>query len=98
MNSLLIKFAAQAQYITKGDLNIPQGSPDNALGTALKIVFAIAGAISILIITIAGLQMVLSQGSPETVNKSRNAVIYAAVGLAVCVMGFTIVTFVLNKL
>ena len=86
-------------FITKGDLSsIPQGTPDSVLSTALKIVFALAGIISIIIITVAGLQMTISQGNPDAVNKSRNAVIYAAIGLAVCVSGYTIVSFVLNKL
>ncbi len=95
MQLIIFQFSA---LITKNQLTIPQGSPDNALATGLRIVFALAGAISILMITIAGLTMVVSQGNPDTVNKSRNAVIYAAIGLAVCVMGYSIVTFVINKL
>lgn len=87
-----------ADLISKTDLNIPQGTPDNALATILKIVFAMAGAISIVVITVAGLQMVLSQGNPDQVNKSRNAVLYAVIGLVICVVGYSLVTFVINKL
>jgi len=84
--------------ISKTDLNIPQNTPDNSIGTVLKIVFALAGAISIVVITVAGLQMVLSQGNPDQVNKSRNAVLYAVIGLVICIVGYTLVTFVVNKL
>lgn len=96
MNSFFTKLAVI--NLNPDNLSIPRTTPDNALGTALKIVFAIAGAISIVVIVVAGLQMVLSQGNPDQVNKSRNAVIYAIVGLVVCIAGYSIVTFVLSKL
>ncbi|MGZ6004950.1 MAG: hypothetical protein ACXWLH_02250 [Candidatus Saccharimonadales bacterium] len=95
MNQLLTKFSA---IISNSDLHIPQGTPDNSLSTLLKIVFALAGAISLVVITVAGLQMVLSQGNPDQVNKSRNAVIYALVGLVICVTGYSLVSFVVGKL
>lgn len=84
--------------ISPTSLSIPKSSPDNAITTALKIVFALAGAISIVVITVAGLQMVLSQGNPEQVNKSRNAVLYAVIGLVICITGYSLVSFVVNKL
>ena len=87
-----------ADILSSKDINIPKTEPTTALPNLLKIVFAVAGAVSVLIITIAGLRMVLSQGNPESVNRARNTVIYAAIGLMVCVFGFAIVTFVLNKI
>lgn len=86
-------------YISPEDLrNIPQGTPDSALSNALKVVFALAAAISIVIIVFAGLRMTTSSGNPDTVNKARNTVIYASIGLVFCLSAFAIVTFVLNRL
>jgi len=87
-----------ADLLAPSDLNIPKGSPDSVLPTILKIVFAVAGAISVLIITISGLRLVLSQGNPDAVSRVRNTIIYAALGLVVCIAGFTIVTFVLKNI
>jgi len=86
-----------AAIIAPGELRIPKGGTDTSLNIGMSIVFATAGAVALLIIVIAGLRMVLSQGNPESVSKARNTIIYAAIGLAVCVLGFSIVTFVLNN-
>ena len=64
----------------------------------LSIVFAITGAIALLIITIAGFKFVVSRGDPQAVAGARSAIVYAVVGLVVSVTSFTIVTFVLNGL
>lgn len=78
--------------------NLPKGTPDSVLSTGLKVVFAVAGAISILVIVLAGLRMVVSVGNPDAVNKARNTIVFAAVGLIVCLTGFIIVGFVVNRL
>lgn len=64
---------------------------------AFNIVLAIAGSIALLIIVIAGLQYVLSQGNPQTVAKAKNAIIYAFVGLIICLIAFVIVGFVIGN-
>lgn len=95
MNIILTKLA---DILNSTDINVPKGTPDSVLSTILKIVFAVASAVSLLIITISGLRLVLSIGNPEALNKTRNTIIYAALGLIVCLSGFTIVTFVLNRI
>ncbi len=63
----------------------------------LQIVFGIAGGTALLIVVVAGLRFVLSQGDPGAVTKNRNAVIYALVGLIVSALAYSIVTFVLDR-
>jgi len=87
-----------ADLINSDELNIPKTSPDDVVPTALKIVFATAAAIAVLIITIAGLKLVLSLGNPDALTKARNAIIYASLGLLVCVSGYLIVSFVVTNL
>ncbi len=77
---------------------IPKGSPDNVISNVLKIVFALAAAIAVLIIVIAGLRMTTSSGNPDAVNRARNTIVFAAIGLIVCLGGFVIVTFVLKNI
>ena len=90
-------FTKIAVYLTPGELNVPKGTPDSVLPVILRITFAVAGAISVLIITISGLRLVVSVGDPQAVSKTRNTIIYAVLGLVVCIAGYTIVTFVLNR-
>lgn len=65
---------------------------------AINILSAIIGIVSVVVIILSGLRMVLGGGDPQTINSSRDAIIYAAVGIAVAVVSQAIVVFVLNKI
>lgn len=62
----------------------------------LNIFLAVVGGVALLVITIAGLRMVLSRGNPQAIAQSRTMITYAVVGLIIIIMAGTIVTFVLN--
>ena len=97
MNRAYIRFAEG--FINKNDLNIPQADVGNdRLSSILSIVFGLLGSIAVIIIILAGIKFITSQGDPQATAKARNTIIYAAVGLAVSVAAFTIVTFVIGKL
>ncbi len=88
-----------ASFVDKRDLNIPttEVTPDK-LNTVLELVFGLFGGIALIIIIIAGIKFITSQGDPQGTAKARNTIIYAAIGLAVSVAAFSIVTFVTGKL
>ncbi len=65
------------------------------LKTIINTVLGVAGAIAVLIIVLAGFRYIISQGSPNEVATSRNAIIYAMVGLVVMIAAFAIVNFVI---
>lgn len=78
---------------------VPQVTASNTLlVTVLNIFLSFVGAVSVLIITIAGLQYIFSQGDPQRTGKAKNAILYAAVGLAVSILGFGIVNFIVSKI
>lgn len=64
----------------------------------LQIVFGVAGALALLIIIIAALRFITSNGDPQGVAQARNTIIYAAIGLVVCIFAEVIVSFVLTNL
>lgn len=68
------------------------------LPTVLRLVFGIAGAIALLVITIAGFKYVISQGNPQEVAKAKDTILYALIGLAICILAFAIVGFVVGRL
>lgn len=79
--------------------SIPEIANDGStVQSVTYIFFGIMGGIALIVIILAGISFILSQGKPEAVNKARNTIIYAAIGLAVIVLAFTIVTFVLDRL
>jgi len=80
------------------DLDIPTTVvTKNTVPNALQIVFGVMGVIAMLIIVIAGLQFSLSRGNPEKAGKARNAIIYAAIGLGISLVAFSIVRFVIGR-
>ena len=89
-----------AQSVIPPDqINIPQKAVTNStVENVMRIVFGTLGAIALIIIIIAGIKFMTSQGNPEALAKARNTIIYAAVGLAVAIGAFSIVTFVIGRL
>jgi len=60
--------------------------------------FRIIGAVAFLVLVIGGLRYVLSQGDPQNVNKAKNMIMYALIGLVVAIVAQSIVSLVINKL
>ncbi len=84
--------------VPSGQLKIPKNNlTQNNITNGLQIFFGIAAAVAVLIIAISAFRIVISRGNSQDVQKSRDAIIYAAVGLVITMMGFTIVTFVIGK-
>ncbi len=98
----ILKLLSQI-VIPEDRLKIPQPSApgaDNttAIDTILKIVFGLGGTIAVLVIVIAGIQFMLSQGDPQKSATARSAIIYAAIGLVIMTLAFSIVSFVAGDL
>lgn len=64
---------------------------------ALTIVFTLLGAVSLLIVVLAGFDLVISQGDPQKVSRAKNAIVYAAIGIAVSVLAVTLVGFFIKQ-
>ncbi len=80
------------------EFEVPKGEfGDSELGTILKIVFGIMGAVAVVVLLLASLKYVISRGDPGEVAKAKNAIIYAAIGLVVTAFAFSIVGFVVNR-
>ena len=61
----------------------------------LNAVIGIAGFIAVVWIIIGGVQYMTSSGDPSKTKKARDTILYACIGLVVCVLAFAIVNFVI---
>lgn len=88
---------AQSAVDTSGlpKLSANSTSPIN---TVLQIVFGIMGSVALLMIVLAGFKYITAQGEPDKLNKAKDTIIYAAIGLAISLSAYTIVTTVINRL
>ena len=66
----------------------------NTVGTLLNLTFIILGSVAVLIMVLAGFRYITSSGKPEELAKAKDTIIYAAVGIIICVFAVTIVSFV----
>lgn len=92
----LLKQAVVAQAIDISTL--PQTDAGaNRLRLILSLTFTITGSIALLVITVAGFRYVISHGDPKLIAQSKEAIIYALVGLVVSIFAVTIVQFVIGR-
>lgn len=89
---------SQSGTTLQGKVNVsplpsPPGVADGTLlQTALGIAFGIIGALSFLIIVIAGMRYMLAQGDPSSTVQAKNTIIYALVGLVIAIAAESIVS------
>jgi cytochrome bd-type quinol oxidase subunit 2 len=69
----------------------------NVLGTIITIFSAIVGIIAVVMIIVAGLQFITSNGNPQNVSKARMSLIYAIVGIVIVIAAQTIVHFAISQ-
>lgn len=87
-----------AQLVDRDTVKIPQTDATGVqVQQILQIVFAIAGAVAILMIVIGGFQYVLSNADPQKTAKAKDTILYAVIGLVVAIFAQVIVTFVLDE-
>ncbi len=63
----------------------------------LNLLSFIAGLAAVIMIIVAGIKFVTSQGESANIASARNTIIYAVIGLVVVALSQFIVKFVLNK-
>ena len=68
------------------------------LEIALQIVIGTFAAVAVLVVLLAGLRFITSQGNPQETSKARDTIIYAGVGLIVAICAEAIVTAVMGRL
>lgn len=97
MDRLYIIFAGILGNESGLGLPSKTNAPYSKILTIIYIVLTIVGALAILMIAVAGLQFVTSQGDPQKAARARNAIIYACIGLVVAGLSFIIVEFMVSK-
>ena len=86
-----------SQSVQKSGAN-PLVGPDGIITTAASLLSFVLGVAAVIIIIVAGIRFAINGSNPQEITKSRNAIIYASIGLFLAVISQTIVQFVLKKL
>lgn len=89
---------AQGKIGTPDELHLPVNDVNTQLSDGLKLVYAIAAVIAVVVIVIAGIQYSLSNGNAQTVSKAKNAIVYSVVGLIIIASAFMITSYVFGRM
>lgn len=77
----------------------PRNNPIvDIIKTVITIISVAIGIVSVIMIMIGGLRMILSNGDPQTIARSRESIIYAIIGIVVAITAEGIVIFVVSRL
>lgn len=104
INTLLIHFAesgncGDARSPGSCTTNLPQiAAGSHEVQIVLNILFGIIGALSVLMIVIAGLRFITGQGNPQEIGKARGTIAYALVGLIISLTAVSIINLAVGKL
>lgn len=86
-----------AQKIDAGKNNIPELKDADLLANTLDLVYYLAGAVSIIVIIVAGIMYVTATGDSGRISKAKNMLTYAIAGLVVVMLAFTITHMVIGR-
>jgi hypothetical protein len=87
------------QVVCDAGNNLPKVEANSSqVANVMQIVFMVIGIVALIYLISAGVKLITSLGNPEALKNARQAVIFAAVGLAVAMSAEIIVTFVLKRI
>jgi len=80
----------------------PGGVPTKSLPDMIKtistVVLGIVGGVAVLVLIIGGFQYITAAGNPDQVGKAKSTIMYAIVGLVICILSYVIVSFVVSSI
>lgn len=98
MMGWLVRWLAEVPKINASEVGIPtvDGSGDAVLQSVLNTVYFVAGVTAVIVIIVAGYSYVTSSGDSSRVARAKNAILYAAIGLAVVLAAFMITQWIIG--
>lgn len=68
-----------------------------SIGRVIQAILGISGVAAALVIIVAGLRVVFSQGSEDAITQGKQAIVWAVVGLIVAFGGYMIIGLILES-
>lgn len=93
MKDIITKLAVLPEEIDDGGGNDLRGSVTGILNA----VIGVLSFVCVVVIIIGGVTYMTSSGDAGKVKKAKDTILYGVIGLAVCVLAFAIVNFVISN-
>lgn len=65
--------------------------------TITNVLLFAVGAISVIMLIIGGIRYVVSGGDSTAVQSAKNTILYAVVGIVICLLAYAVVSFVISS-
>ena len=92
VSTLFAAISSDSVNIQKAEINAAQ------FENIFSVILAIGGAVAVIFVVLGGIKYSMSQGNASDLEKAKDMIVYALVGLAFVIMAFTIVQFVTANL
>ena len=79
------------QYTNMEGMNLSRLSLNNVISNILLYILGIIGVLAVVCLVIAGIMYITAAGDEDRVEKAKKMLTYAAIGLAVALLGLVIV-------
>ena len=76
----------------------PISGSQGILKTAIQLLITAVGVVSVFAIILGGIQYAISTGDPAKINRAKDTILYAVIGIAVAAVAQSIIIFVIDKL
>ena len=91
-----------AQTVQDGvDAIYVNGLPRNLFDVVKQVsvtVLGVVAIISVIMLIYGGIRYIISGGDSKKVTDAKNTVLYAIIGLIICLLSYAIITFVINTI
>ena len=71
--------------------------PTGTFQTITNVLLFVVGAISVIMLIIGGIRYVVSGGDSTAVQGAKNTILYAIVGIVICLLAYAVVSFVIGS-
>ena len=96
MKDIIVQLAkAEADKYTKGEKDY---TLNTAIINIINAVIGVLGLVCVVVMIIGGVNYMTSSGDAGKVKKAKDTILYGVIGLAVCVLAFAIVNFVISNI
>lgn len=75
----------------------PLTGPNGVLTTVTNILAWVAGTAAVIFVVVGGIKYITAAGAPAEVQKAKETIIFALVGVVLIVLARAIITFVLSR-
>jgi hypothetical protein len=97
-------FAVFSQSISQGadsakgiDQATTLFGPTGMFQTITNVLLFVVGAVSVIMLIIGGIRYVVSGGDSTAVQGAKNTILYAIVGIVICLLAYAVVSFVIGS-